>query len=256
MQDERYFVPSLARGLEILSSFSATGPSLTLSDLARRLGMGRSSVYRLAHTLTQLGYLEFDENTKHYSPSAKVLTLAADTAAGMALSTAALPHLKELARQFDETASLGILVGQHVVFVQRIESQQILTTRFQIGSRLPVYCTSLGKTLLAFLPPEEARDLLSTLDLVPMGPNTITDVEALLDNLAQIRASGFGLNDQELTVGLHSVAAPVRSASGQVIAAVDVSTLVARIPHERLIGEVAVAVIKAADRISTALVVI
>lgn len=187
MRDERYFVPSLARGLEILFSFSETEPSLTLSELARRLGLGRSSVYRLAYTLTQLGYLEFDEDNKRYTPTAKVLTLAANASASMALSTVALPHLKDLARQFDETVSLGTLIGHHVVLVQRIQSHQILTTRFQVGSRLPAYCSSLGKTILAYLEPEEARSILSSSDLVPLGPNTITDVDELLNNLAQIR---------------------------------------------------------------------
>jgi len=253
VQGQRYFVPSLARGLEILSSFSEAKPSLSLSDLARRLGLGRSSVYRLVHTLTQLGYLELNGDTKRYTPTAKILTLAANASTSMALSAAALPHLKELARQFDETVSLGTLVGRQVIFVQRIESQQILTTRFHAGSRLPAHCSSLGKTILAYLPPQEARAILSSIDLVSLGPNTITDLDELLDNLAQIRERGFGINDEELTAGLHSVAAPVRSASGQVIAAVDVSTLIVRIPRERLVTKVAQAVMETADRISEAL---
>jgi PcaR/PcaU/PobR family beta-ketoadipate pathway transcriptional regulator len=253
MQDKRYFVPSLARGLEILSSFSEEEPALGLSDLAQRLGLGRSSVYRLVYTLSQLGYLEFDTQTKQYTPSAKVLTLAANAIAGTTLSTAALPHLKDLARRFDETASLGVLVGHQVIFVQRIESHHILTTRFQVGSRLPTYCSSLGKTILAYLSPEEIRNILTTIDLSPIGPNTITDVDKLLHDLAQIRERGFGFNDEELTAGLHSVAAPIRSDKGEVIAAVDVSTLIARIPRQRLITEVAQAVMETANRISEAL---
>lgn len=253
MGDSRYFVPALARGLEILTSFSEEQPSLRLIDLARRLKLGRSSVYRLVYTLTDLGYLDFDEQTKRYSPSARVLTLAANTAAGMALSTAALPHLKALARRFNETASLGTLVGQHVIFLQRIESQQILTTRFQIGSRIPVYCTSLGKTLLAHLPPHRARTILDALELAPMGPNTITDVDVLLKELDQIRAQGYAINDEELTAGLHSAAAPVKSARGEIVAAVDLSALVARITRDQLVEEIAPAVMQTADHISAAL---
>jgi IclR family pca regulon transcriptional regulator len=253
MRDEKYFVPSLARGLEILSTFSQEEPSLGLSELARRLGLGRSSVYRLVHTLTRLGYLEFDEKTKRYAPSAKILSLAANTATSMTLSTVALPHLKDLARRFDETVSLGTLVGHRVILVQRIESQQILTTRFQVGSQLPVHCTSLGKTLLAHLLPDEARAILESVELVPIGPKTVTDIRELLQDLARIRERGFGLNDEELTAGLHSVAAPISSAHGHVIAAIDVSTLVVRIPHQRLVTEVAQAVMQAAACISTAL---
>ena len=253
VQDERYYVPSLARGLEILASFSETEPALSLSDLARRLGLSRSSVYRLVYTLTQLGYLEFDEVAKRYAPSAKVLTLAVNAATSMTLSAAALSHLKGLARQFNETVSLGTLVGHQVVLVQRIESQQILATRFQVGSRLPIYCTSLGKTILAYLSTDEAEAIISSVDLVSMGPKTITDVEALRYDLAQIRERGFGINDEELAAGLRSVAAPVRSPQGSVIAAVDLSALVVRISYEQLVTEVARAVKQTADRISAEL---
>jgi DNA-binding IclR family transcriptional regulator len=250
--DARYFVPALARGLEILSCFTVRESALPVSDLAARLGLERGSVYRLAYTLTQLGYLEFDENTKRYSPSTKVLTLAANATSGMALTSAALPHLKELSARFNETVSLATLIGNQAVIVHRIESAQILTARFQLWSSLPVYCSSLGKTLLAYLPPEDAKKILASVEFVRLTPRTMTSISKLLQNFAEIRNCGYGLNDEEMTPGLIAAAAPIWQ-DAKVIGVVDLSTLLSRIPREQVLSQVAPAVVQTANLISNAL---
>ena len=156
----RYFVQSLANGLRVLESFGKDREALTLMEVTRPLGWTKTSAYRYLAPLTALGYLQFDEASRRYRPTVKVLNLGYAALIALTFPHLALPFLERISRRFDESTSMAVLDGTEVVYVARAVSTRRLTTHIHVGSRLPAYCTSLGKVLLAFLPDVERESLL------------------------------------------------------------------------------------------------
>jgi IclR family pca regulon transcriptional regulator len=185
---------SLERGLAILSAFSEAQPLLGITDLAGQVGLNKSTAHRYISTLAALGYLRQDATTRRYrlGPRAVDLGLAAINSI-------------ERCRSARENARLTIDLHLHV------------------GSRLPAYCTSMGKVLLAYRPPDVLTELIDRMDLARRGPNTLTAREALVAALRRIRQAGWAANDEELAPGLRSLAVPLRDASGEVIAAANIA---------------------------------
>ena len=218
---------SLERGLAILSSFNSDRPLIGVSDLSREFELSRSTAHRYIATLARLGYLQQDPETKRYRLGPRVLDLGFSAINSMDVREIAAPHLRELSDLTQHTINLAILDGVDVVYVERCRAarpgQREIDLNLHVGSRLPAYCTALGKAILAFLPDERVERIIEETDFAQMGPNTRTDPEALRKDLARIRVLGIAVNDEELAYGLRSIAAPINSHSGEVLAALNLA---------------------------------
>ena len=226
-QRDGSYSQSLERGLSILSSFRSSRPLLGVSDLSREVGLNRSTTHRYVATLASLGYLQQDQATRKYRLGPRVLDLGFSAINSMELREVSLPHLRQLSDETGHTVNLAVLDGTDVVYLERCRSsrdgQREIDLDLHVGSRLPAYCTSLGKVLLAHLPPERLRAVLDGVRLTPRGPNTIVSRKALVAELARVREDRLAVNNEELAYGLRSIAAPVRSASGDVVAAINLA---------------------------------
>lgn len=220
-----YFNNSLARGLKILSAFSAERPSLTVSEIAAAVSLPQSTVFRLVTTLERLGYLVRDADSKRYRHSARMLSLGLTALDSFDLRALALPHMQRLSERTGETVKLAILDGVEIVFLASVVVREKLSMPTPAGHRLPAYLTALGKALLAFQPPERWDALLRMIDFKPRTPRTITDPVRFRAELARTRARGYAIGDQEMIMGQSSIAAPIRDRRGIAVAAVNVSTL-------------------------------
>jgi len=216
---------SLERGLAILSTFRSAQPLLGVSDLAREVGLSRSTTHRYVATLAQLGYLQQDVETKKYRLGPRVLDLGFSAINSMELRHIGSPHLEELSAATGHTVNMAVLDGSDIVYIERCRGRgpREIDLNLHVGSRLPAYCTSMGKVLLAFLPADELRARLDTMQLTRRGPNTITARRELLKELARVRERGLAVNNEELAYGLRSLAAPVRSQTGAVVAAINIA---------------------------------
>lgn len=249
----RYTIEALARGLEVLALFTAARPALSFNEIAEALGLSKSTAFRILATLEQLGYLEHDPAARRYRPGLKVFQLGFAALAGLEIQQVARPQLERLAQQLDETASMAVLEGLDIIYIDRIRNRAIVGVVLGVGSRLPAHTASLGKVLLAELAEPELLARLSRATLAPLTEHTIADRATLLAELAEIRRRGYALSDQELAVGLRGVAAPIRDNARRAVAAINVSGPTSTISRERLEHEIAPAVVAAATHISQAL---
>jgi IclR family transcriptional regulator, pca regulon regulatory protein len=218
---------SLERGLSILSAFRGDRVLLGTTELARELGLGVSTTHRYIATLAQLGYVEQDPTTRRYRLGFRVVDLGFAAINSMEIRQIASPHLQRLSNETGFTVNMAILDGTEIVYVDRYRSnrpgQRQIDLNLHVGARLPAYCTSLGKALLANLHPEERHRLVESMTITPLGPNTFTTVAALTAELDSVRASGLAVNNEELAYGLRSIAVPVRGVSGDAVAAINLS---------------------------------
>ena len=217
---------SLERGLAILSAFTSGRPLLGVSELGREIGLNRSTTHRYVATLAMLGYLQQDAATKKYRLGPRVLDLGFSAINSMELREVAAPHLQALSDETGHTVNMAILDGTDIVYVERCRSaragQREIDLNLHVGSRLPAYCTSLGKVLLAHLPRDEQEAVLDRSELRRLGPNTLTARGALLAELKRVREAGLAINNEELAYGLRSIAAPVLSPNG-IVAAINLA---------------------------------
>src|SRR5580693_8210630 len=236
LREPRYS-QSLERGLAILGCFSSTRPVLGIADIADALGMSRSTTHRYVITLVALGYLEQGASRK-YRLGLRVTDLGMSALNSTGLREHAHPYLEELRQRTSYTTSLGVLDGTDVLYVDRVRSfrrgQNKIDLDLHTGSRLPAYCTAMGKLLLANLPEGEQRELIAQMKLVKQAPNTITSKKVLRDELDEIQQAGFAVNDQELAAELYAIAAPVRNEARDVVAAVNLAAHASMISLEEL----------------------
>ncbi len=223
------FVEAFARGLDLLRVFGREAPSLTISEAAARAGMTRAGARRLLHTLVALGYARVDDGRFRLTP--KVLELGQSYLSSLSLREAAQPVLDRLAGEVDEVAALSVLEGDEIVFVARAERRSPLARGIGLGGRLPAFATSMGRVLLAGLDPAEARERLGRSPLEAWTRHTRRSLPALMKTLEEVRLRGYAVVVEELELGVGGIAAPVHDAGGRVIAAVNVSTNLAR--HSR-----------------------
>ena len=226
------FVRSLERGLDVIKAFDADHPSMTLSEVARRVDLTRASARRFLLTLIELNYVKTDGRV--FELTAKILDLGFSYLSALSLPEIAQPHLEHLAVTVHESTSASVLEGTDIVYVARVPSRRIMAVRINVGTRFPAYATSMGKVLLSELTPEELDAHLEGANLKAMTSWTIASRKALEKELAQIRQRGWAIADQELEAGLLSIAVPVRDRAGVIIAAVNVSTTTTRHTLESL----------------------
>jgi IclR family pca regulon transcriptional regulator len=216
------YVQSLERGLSVIRAFDTEHPMLTLSEVATRTGLSRAAARRFLRTLVQLGYMRSDGSRFALRP--KVLELGYAYLSSLTLPEVAMPHLEQLVEQVHESSSVSELDGDEVVYIARVPTKRIMTVTISVGTRFPAYATSMGRVLLAAQAEDRLEAYLAATSLRGLTGHTITNPSALRRELRRIRTQGWALVDQELEEGLRSVAAPIRDADGQVIAAVNVST--------------------------------
>ena len=218
---------SLERGLAILSSFDAHRSLIGVSELSRGLDLSRSTAHRYVATLAKLGYLQQDPDSKRYRLGPKVLDLGFSAINSMDVREISAPHLRRLSDETGHTVNLAILDGTDVVYIERCRTarpgQREIDLNLHVGARLPAYCTAMGKAILAFVPEERREEIIARIEFVPRGPNTLTDPQAFREELERIRLAGIAVNDEELAYGLRSIAAPIQSHSGEVLAALNLA---------------------------------
>ena len=226
------FVQSLERGLSVIRAFSGAHPKLTLSEVARETGMTRAAARRFLITLESLGYVSSDGKLFSLRPS--VLQLGYAYLSSISLTEIAQDRLGTLADQLHESCSACVQDGDDIVYIARSATSRLMTISLGPGTRLPMYCTSIGRVLLASMDDDALDDYLSRVELVPLTSRTITDREQLRSEIMHVRKQGWCLLDQELEDGIRSIGAPVHDATGKVVAAINTSTHVARVTLERL----------------------
>jgi IclR family transcriptional regulator, pca regulon regulatory protein len=255
LREPRYS-QSLERGLAILSCFTPARPVLGIADIADHLGMSRSTTHRYVITLVALGYLEQGASRK-YRLGLRVTDLGMAALNSTGLREHSRPYIQELRQRTSYAVSLAVLDGADILFVDRAPSFRRAQSKIDLdlhpGSRLPAYCTSMGKLLLANLPDSEQRVLFTSMKLAKRGPNTITSKRALRDELDEVRTAGFAVNDQELGPDLYSISAPVRREDREVVAAIGMAAHSSMISLEEMVDALGPHLVSTADRISARL---
>lgn len=221
-----HFVQSLERGLSVIRAFDADAPALTLSEVARRTGLTRAAARRFLLTLVDLGYVHFDGRMFTLTP--RVLELGYAYLSSLSLPEVAEPHLERLVAEIRESSSVSVLDAEDVVYVARVPVSRIMTVSINVGTRFPAYATSMGRVLLAGLDADELDAYFARVTPQQLSPRSLTSVRALREEIARVRRAGFAVVDQELEVGLRSIAVPVHDRTGRVVAAANVSAHASR----------------------------
>jgi IclR family pca regulon transcriptional regulator len=216
------YVQSFARGLEVLRSFGAGVPAQTLSEAAERVGLTRAGARRILLTLQTLGYVEQDGRQFLLTP--KVMELGFAYLSAQPWWHLAQPLMEELTQELRESTSAAVLDGDQIVYVLRVPVHKIMSINLGVGSRLPAWCTSMGRVLQANLVEEERERRVLAMTLEPLTPKTVTDQEKLLRTQSQVRRQGWALVSEELELGLMSLAVPIRDRAGRAVAAINVSS--------------------------------
>lgn len=223
-REERNFINSLARGLSILEVFDLVNPKMGISDLSRKTGLSKSTVFRLVHTLRTLGYIIPVEEENKYTLGPKVLALGFAVLSSLELREVAQPYLMELSRKVKETVNLAVLDGWRLIYVERIKTHRIVNINLHVGSRLELYNTAMGRILAAFQSEDWLSSYLNYLKQIPEAEEYWKDKGKKLSKiLEEVRKNEFAINNEELTPGLRSVAAPVRNREGHVVGAVNIA---------------------------------
>ncbi|KAA2311790.1 helix-turn-helix domain-containing protein [Puniceibacterium sp. HSS470] len=215
----RDMISGLAKGLSVIETFSADHPRQSITQVAEASGLDRATARRCLLTLTELGYAAYDG--KFFSLTPRVLRLGTACLATMPLAQMVQPALDALSQQLGESASVSILDEGEVVYVARSAQRRVMSIALMPGSRLPAYCTSMGRVLLAALPEAEAKRRLAAMRRDARTDLTETDLDRLMALIATVRAQGFAVIDQEVEMGLRSIAVPLYDAHGRIVAALN-----------------------------------
>ncbi|MEY2960106.1 MAG: hypothetical protein RLZZ01_2674 [Actinomycetota bacterium] len=229
------FVEALARGLDVLKAFGPTAYSLTVSDVAQRTGLARPTARRLLLTLEQLGYVRSVDGS--YTLTTRTLELGTSYISALGMWEVARPHLLGLVRRTGESSSMSQLDGSDIVYTARVPVAKIIAFSVKIGTLFPATATSMGRVLLADLDESELEHVLCQPSRSGVIPRVVPDRLALDESLAAIRERGWAMSDEMLSIGVRSIAAPVRGPDGRTAAAMNVTVHAAETSLEHLIGE-------------------
>lgn len=226
------FIEALARGLDVIASFEPRRPVMTLTEVATAAGLARPTTRRILLTLEELGYVRSSEGGFALTP--RVLELGVAYVRSTGLWEVARPHMERLVARTDESCSIAQLDGSDIVYVARVAVPKIVTLSVQIGTRFPALQTSLGKVQLAALPPDELEQVLAQPTRSGLVPRWQPDRDERDAELREVRARGWALTDEQLALGIRSVATPLRDGSGRVIAAINVNAHAAETSPDKL----------------------
>ncbi|AWB47332.1 IclR family transcriptional regulator [Gemmobacter aquarius] len=217
---ERDIMGGLAKGLAVIETFGTDTPRQSITGVAAASGLDRATARRCLLTLAHHGYADWDG--KFFTLTPRVLRLGTACLASMPMPAIVQPALDTLSDRIGESSSVSILDGAEIVYVARAAQRKVMSISLMPGSRLPAYCTSMGRVMLAALPAPAAKELIGSAPLTPRTPYTLTDPEAVVSEISKVREQGFAVIDQEVELGLCSVAVPLVNARGRVIAALNV----------------------------------
>lgn len=244
---ETDFIGGFAKGLKVIEAFGETKPRLTITDIAKETGLDRATARRCLLTLAELGYAAYDG--KFFELTPRILRLGHAYLSATPLPRLVQPYLDQLSEKVGQSASVSVLDGTEIVYVARAAQKRVMSISLSAGSRLPAYCASMGRVLLAALPETEARALIEASDLRANTPFTKTTPDALMAELSRVRREGYALIDQELEIGLRSIAVPLENGRGRVVAALNIGAPAA---HAEA-GEMAERYLPAMREVQTAL---
>ncbi|MEO4000553.1 IclR family transcriptional regulator C-terminal domain-containing protein [Mesorhizobium sp. CAU 1732] len=222
----RDHVGSLLRGLGVLEILAAHPSGLTLSEMADKAGLTRAGARRFLLTLVASGYAVQDG--RKFLLSSRLISVARTWLSGSSLWSFAEPFMRDLSQQLNESCSAAILADEDVVYVARVAGRRILSVALHVGTRLPAHCTAMGRVLLSDLPPAELQRFLASATIHANTPKTVTDRAELARLIGEAREQGYATLDEELELGLRSIAVPIRDRSGRIVAAINISTQSAR----------------------------
>jgi DNA-binding IclR family transcriptional regulator len=220
---ERYSINSIIRASHILKCLSGAKTHFKISELARHLSLDRSTTYRILLSLERTGFVEKDEKAGTYSLGLAAFEIGNAYLRQTDLIQVSKPIMADLAQTVQETVHLAVLSDTEIVYVDKVDSPRSLGVMSKIGQRGPVYCTALGKTLLAFQPEDEQSRIIHKIRLTPLTPRTITSKQRLVEELKAIRKQGYSLDHREIEEEVECIGAPIRDHLGNVIAALSIS---------------------------------
>lgn len=209
----------LAKGLRVIEAFTADNPKLSISEAARISGLDRATTRRCLLTLAENGYCAYDG--KFFTVTPRVLRLGTGCLASMPLPRVVQPWLDQLSQDIGQSTSVAILDEGEIVYVARAAQRKVMSIALMPGSRLPAHCTSMGRILLAALPAEQAHRLVTSHPISARTAHTLIDPGEIMAEIGRVRAQGYATVDQEVEIGLRSLAVPIRNARGSVIAALN-----------------------------------
>ncbi len=230
------FVLSLARGLQVIEAFHERPEGLTVSEASARTGLSRAAVRRLLITLERLGYAEHKD--AYFRLTSRILRLGFSFISSSSLASLSLPILEQLSAHIHESCSVSLLDGAQIVYIARSAPKRVMTIDLGVGSRLPAYCTSMGRVLLAALPAADMAQRLARSEVKALTPKTICGRKKLVGAIRQVRNQGYALVDEELELGLRSIAVPVISQTGRVVAAMNSGVHAARVSSAELVKRI------------------
>ncbi len=243
-----HFMLSLARGLLVLQAFASHGPKLTVSDAARVTGLARATARRCLYTLEKVGYVRLEGSA--YFLESRFLPLARAYLSSLGPEGSVQVVLDRLRDQVDETCAVGKLDGAHVIYTSVSRKTRTRTLGGSMGMRVPAFCTSMGRVMLAALPPEDLDAVLRAFPPVKFTPFTVTAPDEIRERIAEAARNGFSINDQELDLGLRALSVPIRDHRGRVIGALNAGGEATRLSNSLLVGHFLPRMQAAAEEIS------
>lgn len=246
------FVQSLEKGLNVIRAFDMDHEQMTLSDVAKKIDLTRANARRILLTLQHLGYVTSHDG-KLFSLSPKVLSIGYSYLSALPFRELAQPYMQELAHEVNESCSISVLDQTDIVYIARVHTKRIMTISLGIGTRLPAYATSMGKVLLSTIDPMEAAKLIGTMKFEELTSYTLSK-NAFIQHLDVVRKQGWAISDQELEIGVRSIACPIRDKKGNVIAAMNISGHASRVTLDDLTKKYLAALRKKVEKIEHALI--
>jgi len=228
------YMTSLARGLAVIQAFSQSQQQLTTSQISSKTGFSRAAVRRCLYTLVRLSFAGTDDN-RHFYLRPRVLTLGHAYLSSMPLAVAAQPILDHVSHVFRESCSIATLDGAEIVYIARANVTRIMSIDLGVGSRLPAFCTTMGRILLAHLPPDKLDEILEQIVFKKFTERTVVGAERLRQILRMVQRNGYSIIDQELEHGLRALAVPIRNPAGKVVAALNVGVHAQRVSIQDLL---------------------
>lgn len=248
---ERDIMGGLAKGLAVIETFRADQPRQTIAEVSAASGLDRATARRCLLTLAHHGYADWDG--KFFTLTPRVLRLGTACLATMPLPQIVQPHLDQISEEVGYSSSVSILDGAEIVYIARAAQRRVMSIALMPGSRLPAYCTSMGRAMLAAEPEAEVRALLGPGPLQARAIRTKTDPEAIMAELARVRALGYARIDQEVEEGLRSVAVPLRNMRGKVVAAINIGYPAGQEEGEEVMQRCLPVLLRAQDALSRVL---
>jgi IclR family transcriptional regulator, pca regulon regulatory protein len=249
--DDRDYVNSLARGLMVIRAFNRSRPSMTLSDVAKRTGINRAAARRFLLTLVREGYAESDG--KYFRLRPKILELGFSALSSITFAEIAQPVMDELADRLDEMCLAAVLDGQWCIYVNRTTTQRVISVNLDVGSRLPAFCMSTGRVLLAALDDDALDRWLAELQPTKYTAKTIASKPKLREAILQARRNGWSIMDEEYEIGFRSLSVPIRDHADRTIAALNVCCPTPRVSLQTMKKDFLPQTLRAAEAIRASL---